>query len=273
MQAIKFPPQTVRRAKTLVAARPQRSAAAATSAQPGDNALLLLQRTIGNQAVQHLLRQPAKHSGPVGAQGGSPLGLSNGAVAAPQSPLYVSFINELPPAAPDHSQANPGPGGTTADRAGYSRATIKKRMVITWNTGRTSPDGRVPLFARSVNVYFQLVNLQLSVSSDYAKGSCPYEVTLAHERTHIAAFSRYFSRRARPLVRDLEAVSVPTAAAPTLVDPAADDAEQESVAARLSAVIKQHSADIKATQDADRAAKDSPAAYAAIHARCPAAEW
>ena len=70
-----------------------------------------------------------------------------------------------------------------------------------------------------------------------------------------------------------KAVPVPTATAPTLVDPAAADAEQEKVAARLSDVIKQHSADIKAAQDADRAAKDSPAAYAAVHAQCPTGEW
>ena len=215
---------------------------------------------------------PESPAGPSDAEIKYDLAPSASQAAATGSVVYVSFVNELPPREPDHSRSNPGPEGG-ADRAGYSQVTIRKRMTISWETGAAAPDGRVPLYVQSANVYFRLEDFQLFVSSDFDVGSCPYRVTLEHERSHIDAFARIFHAGRAPLVRDLEAVPVPTASAPTLVDQATVEAEQDAVADRFRAVVIANSSAIKAAQDADRATKDSPAAYALVHARCPADEW
>ncbi|MBD0325501.1 MAG: DUF4157 domain-containing protein [Pyrinomonadaceae bacterium] len=187
--------------------------------------------------------------------------------------FYVSFQNAVPPNAPDHTQASPGPAGNIANRAGYARVRLQKRMSIKWDVGPPAADGRVPVYAQSVNVFYRLDPLEVYVSSNYAVGSCPYTVTLEHERSHIEAFTRIFHEGRETLVRDLNTVQVPTRNLPTLVAPADVTAFQDGVGARLSAVIVAHSRGVVTQMETDRNTKDSAAAYALVYARCPANQW
>jgi hypothetical protein len=187
--------------------------------------------------------------------------------------FYVSFQNAMPPSAPDHTQASPGPGGVLANRAGYARVRLQKRMTISWDTGTPAADGRLPLYAQSVNVFYRLDPLEVYVSSNYTVGSCPYRVTLAHERSHIEAFARIFHEGRDTLVRDLNAVHVPTRNMPTFVAPADVSAFQDALGVQLGDVIRAHSRSVVTLMEADRNTKDAPASYAAIYAQCPAGEW
>lgn len=58
----------------------------------------------------------------------------------------------------NHSQVSPGPPGS--NRAGYTKITLKARMNIRWDNLAMQVDGRVPFFARSVNIFFSLVDME-----------------------------------------------------------------------------------------------------------------
>lgn len=98
-------------------------------------------------------------------------------------------------------------------------------------------------------------------------------MTLAHERSHVEAFTRLFQAGRAVLLARLAPVAVPTATAPRWVDPANVAAEQSAIETNLVTTVQHHRHDLKAQMDADRAAKDSPSAYAAVYAQCPAADW
>lgn len=202
-------------------------------------------------------------------------GTAAGAAAATAVPsvFYVSFQNAAPPAAPDNSRMFPGPAGTLSDNAGYTHAVLGGRMTLPWDSGTPRADGRVPIFVRSVNIFYRLDPIEVFVSSQYRPGTCPYRVTLAHERSHVGAFTRLFHAGRDTLLAQLATLSVPTESAPRWSDPANVAAEQSTVETSLVNTVQNHRRGLKAQMDADKDAKDSPAAYAAVYAQCPAAEW
>jgi hypothetical protein len=189
------------------------------------------------------------------------------------SVFYVNFQNTTPPNAPDHTQQHPGPGGAAAHRAGFTRVHLGKRMNIAWDIGPAQSDGRIPLFAKSVNIFYRLDPIEVHVSSDYATNSCPYRVTLEHERSHVRDFLRIFHSGREPLVSMLEQVAVPTEDVPRFVDSSDVEAVQDEIGEQLRQVILSHSSALVAQMEADRNAKDAPTAYAAVYARCPPNEW
>lgn len=219
---------------------------------------LELQRVAGNRATMALVqRQQAPNSTP----------------ALPvNSPFYVSFTHDPPPATPDHSRRSPGPTGDGADRAGHTLARLSKRMTIRWDTGDPGADGRLPMFAQSVNVFYTL-RLSVGVSSDYAVGSCPYRVTLAHEKSHAIAFIRISRESRDALISELGTVDVPTRNRPAFVAPDEAGARQEEIGRALSRVVLEHSRQVVRTMTTDRESRDSPSAYRAVYSQCPARQW
>ena len=189
------------------------------------------------------------------------------------SVVYVSFQNAMPPDAPDHSQSNPGPAGSTADRAGYTRVRVQKSASIAWEFEAPDASGRIPVYAQSVNVFYRLDPIEVYVSSDYAENSCPYRVTLHHERSHVEAFARIFHAARATLVSQLAGLSVPTEHAPMPVPPADVEAFQNNIGTQLRAIVNAHSRDLVNGMEADRNAKDSPAAYSLVYGQCPASDW
>ena len=187
--------------------------------------------------------------------------------------FYVNFHHARPPETPDHSLRRPGPDGARANRAGYTRVILQKRMSIPWDTGPAQSGGRIPLFAQSVNIFYRIDPIEVFVSRDYAAGSCPYRVTLEHERTHVRDFLGIFRASYEPLVAELGRVDVPTRNSPRMVEPDNIEAAQDSIGEQLRQVVLSHSASIVARMEADRRDKDAPSAYATVYERCPANEW
>ncbi len=227
--------------------------------------ILQMQQQYGNTSVQHMLQREEAPTSEESAA--SPAGRGSADI------MYVSFQNVAPPSAPDHSQLHPGPNGATANRAGYTRVRIQKRMSIVWGNGSRQADGRVPLFARSVNVFYRLDPIELYVSSQYAEDGCPYRVTLAHERSHLRDFLRIFHSGRAALLEVFSGVVVPTASAPRLVQPDDIGDVQDEIGVALATVIRTHSTQLAQKMEIDRNAKDTPAAYRILHAQCPASEW
>ena len=272
--------------------------------------ILFLQRTIGNQAVERLIRNVHSPSSVVREQIQAKLKIGKpndiyeqeaDRVAeqvvksrkqktekriqkqaknekmkeenvTPVAPYYVSFQHVWPPAM-HHSLSLPGPSGTGADRAGFTRVRVRKRVTIVWGHGPARADGKIPLFAHSVNVFFRLDPIEVFISSDYAVGSCPYRVTLRHEMSHVRAFIRIFHSYRQTLIRRLNLISFPTESTPRWVNPGDLTALQTSLGAPVAQAVKDVASDLKAAMEADRNAKDSPSAYAAVYAQCPASEW
>ena len=99
----------------------------------------------------------------------------------PRPPFYVSFSHDRVPQAVDHSRANPGPPGGAANRAGHTSIRPKGRLSFAWDQSPVGPDGRIPIFAQSINVYFWLTDFAVAISSDFTERSCAYQTTLRHE--------------------------------------------------------------------------------------------
>lgn len=266
--------------------------------------ILFLQRTMGNQAVGKLIKSGAlqarmpipdddpihrpivegyrrEHGLPAGGvdESGQRVGPSDaeikygGLATRGTSIFYVNFQNAMPPGAPDQSQRRPVSGGAAANLAGYTRVRLRKQITIPWDTGPVQGNGRIPLFAQSVNAFIRLDPIEVYVSSDYAGGSCPYRVTLQHERTHVRDFLRLFHSARESLINQLERVMVPTRDMPRLVEPGDIEAVQDTIGEQLRQVVLSFSAALVRQMEADRDAKDAPSAYAVEHARCPADEW
>mgnify|MGYP001795201900 CR=1 FL=1 len=195
------------------------------------------------------------------------------AAAAP-APYYISFTHVATPASPDHSQANPGPPGNAANRAGFTRISHRPSLSIAWDhTPIPNAQGQVGIFARSANVGFNAHTLTVAISSDYARGSCPYRVTYAHEYRHARNFLRIFRHHRPTMVQRAQGIPLPTAQAPRYVDPTQTDAAKEQLAAPLVQAIRDVKGQITADMVADRNGMDSPSAYAQEYAQCPRSDW
>lgn len=192
------------------------------------------------------------------------------------APYYISFTHVAPPAAPDHSQENPGPSTGSVDRAGYTRVRVKPRMTISWDSlpeSEVAGVRTVPMYVRSANIYFHLDPIEVFVSSKYRVGSCPYRVTRQHEYEHVAAFLSIFRQHRETMVRRANAVQLPVVASPRHVPAATVDSEQAQLAAPLVQAVLEVRGLIGSAMRADRNVKDAPASYRAIHASCPLDEW
>ncbi|NEQ54014.1 MAG: hypothetical protein F6K11_28435 [Leptolyngbya sp. SIO3F4] len=205
-------------------------------------------------------------------------GHAAGSTTTPSSttptPYYISFTHVAPPARPDHSQSNPGPSDNAANRAGFTRISHRPSLSIAW--GRTlmpNAQGQIGIFVRSANVGFNVHTLTVAISSDYARGSCPYRVTYAHEYRHARNFLNIFRNHRPTMVQRAEGIPLPTAQAPRYVDPAQANATQEQIAAPLVQAIREVKGQITADMEADRDGMDSPSSYAHEYAQCPSSDW
>ncbi len=244
----------------------------------GPSSLVALQRAAGNWASLAVLgggptcTMSPQAPAPSDARTKS-FELHSEPIVANLDHVHAAFANADPPASPNHSVANPGPTAEGTDRAGYTRVVFGKRMTVAWDSGPMEQGGVVPLFVRSVNIFYTLDPIEVYVSSNYPNNSCPYRVTLAHEQGHVSAFLRIFHEARVSLVAALEAVDVPTISSPARLPPSDVEARQDAVGELLRQVVLVHSRGVTQRMNADRARRDSAAAYEAEYRRCPPEQW
>ena len=249
-----------------------------------------------NDSGSPLSEFPGPTPGPWGLNDDSPgckLGLTNGlhlvtpkpkpapvpssspVVATPLPPYIVTFSQADVPSKPDHSRSSAGgPSRTGANRAGYTKAILEKKLTIEWDNAPARHDGMVPFFARAVNVHFELDPITVAVSSDYPVDSCPYRVTLKHEiEDHVQSFIKIFLSYRAIVINKLNAITFPTERAPKLIKPKEIEAFQDTMGKQVQETITTVAANLVAEMEKDRRAKDSPEAYAAIYRQCSKADW
>lgn len=194
--------------------------------------------------------------------------------STPPAPYHISFTNVAPPAQPDHSKANPGPPGNAANRAGYTHMRYNPSLNVSWNhVPVRNAQGQAGLFVEAANVGFHVIVLTVAISSKYARGSCPYRVTYAHEYRHVRNFLNIFRSHRSTMVKKVQGIPLPTAKSPRYVDPAQASAAQAQIVAPLVQAIKDVKGQIKTDINADRSSMDSSSSYAKEYAQCPRSAW
>lgn len=187
------------------------------------------------------------------------MGGNKESLVTPKDPYRLNFTHAGVPSTPDHSMQNPGPSRGGANRAGYTQATLKKKVTVDWDNGRARADGSVPLFATAVKVDLLLDPITVAISSDYAESSCPYRVTLKHEvEDHAKSYIKIFLSYRDTLVNRLNAITYPTKSTPNWIKLNDITAFQDALAEGLKKTIRDVASKLKAEIDADRKAKDSP---------------
>jgi hypothetical protein len=195
-------------------------------------------------------------------------------VVIAKEPYYVSFIHDRIPQQADHSRSQPGPTGSTADRAGHTSVTSRARLTIAWDTGPAGADGQVPLFAQSVTVVFRLTDFVIGITSDYAVGSCAYRATLQHElEAHVYEPIRIFHSYRDVLVRRLNGIAVPTRERPLRVAPSEVASRQAEVERPIVDAIARTKRELLRDLQRARDHHDSPASYSLVYNQCTDAEW
>ena len=196
--------------------------------------------------------------------------------SALNAPYFINFSHVAPPAEVDHSQASPGPSGSSADRAGYTRVRLRRRLTAAWQVGspRGTGAGRtVAVAVRSANVFFRIDPVEVFVSSNYAGGSCPYRITRQHEYQHVAGFLRIFREHRADMAEEANSIALPTVSVPTQVPADRVSDEQDRILEPVVAAINRVRSRLVQAMNDDRAEKDSAANYRRVYARCPRDEW
>jgi len=193
---------------------------------------------------------------------------------SPNAPYFVHFSADAASTATvDHSQSAPG-GGT--HRAGHTSIAFRGKGGLTWQpeTGTPRPDGTVPFYFRSVNVYFRLTDYVVRITSDYPAGSCAFDATMHHEvDEHIVNPVRIMFGFRDQVVTALNRVRLPTANAPQWVRRDQVDAVEAGYVRQVGAVIQDYRTRVSAALRRARDVSDSPAHYRAVYRQCPAEEW
>ncbi|MBI3554271.1 MAG: hypothetical protein HY077_17375 [Elusimicrobia bacterium] len=196
---------------------------------------------------------------------------------APEVSLFrYQFNDPAIPAAPDHTQRHPGPGGAQADRAGITIGTTEKTLGVRWQT-RAAPGGQVEVSAAVVEVNYKM-SIAIGVSSDYKEDSCPYRVTWEHELSHARAYVSMFDASKVHLEAAFEHAQeeeprLPTAGAPRLVKAEEVPGLERELGDKLRGVLEDQARVLNTLMDDHRRDRDSPQAYKADWEKCPQGDW
>jgi hypothetical protein len=195
-------------------------------------------------------------------------------MANPNPPYFVHFLADpVSSAQVDHSQAAPGGG---SHRAGHTSVSFRGRGGLTWHpeTGRPRADGMVPFFFRSVNIYFRLTDYVVQISSTYPTGSCTFDATMRHETDeHILNPTRILYGFRDPLIGALNAVQLPTQAAPRWLQPGQVDAAEAEYIRQVGRVVQDYRTRVSTALRQAQARSDSPENYQIVYRQCPVEEW
>lgn len=129
------------------------------------------------------------------------------------------------------------------------------------------PGRPLRVWARSLRVDFSITRMDVYVSSQYARGTCPYNAILAHENTHVAindrAFRKYKALLERALKRDR---TLPTKAHPLRVSSLKEG--KAVIERRLSRIVEPLYERFKREDIRENAKIDTPASYRRTQAKC-----
>lgn len=150
--------------------------------------------------------------------------------------------------------------------------TIAEQSIRTDYQIAGSHRGKGPycVWADSLNVEFCYTKMDVYVSSQYAEGSCPYQVILEHENQHVAinqrVLQKYFDLIQQALKKDR---SIPTKANPMIVPTL--ERGKTAIAARVDHVVTPLYKRFIKEVASENAKIDTLANYKRTQAKCK--EW
>lgn len=209
-----------------------------------------------------------------------------GAPPAPPAAARIKTSPAAPPPAepeqvcdnddfkPDDAACPPEDPDFPGKRAGLTRAQIVKgSMALSW--GEKEAGGRVLVFLEPFDIPFEM-RQRLGVSVSYAKDSCPYKVTLEHERVHWSDNLKLYEESLAALRADLGAMSIPTAQDPKAFakgQAAEIEAYQDALGRELARIIGGRRAAFKAAALDKVRERDGADEYDRVYRRCKASDW
>ncbi len=203
--------------------------------------------------------------------------LSGGSVAAQRNARVVKVSPEIPAVNYDHSlsgaeirakSTSPSP----ADRAGLTRAPLFGRLELTpaFDPGRKQ-DGKFAYWIHNLEFIYGFRELIVWIAKEYPVGSCEYQVTLDHEKEHVALDQRLV-RESEAKIRQamLEFTPLPTKEQPLWVATEAEgDAAVEAIKAAVAAKSIGPLYDkLRADLHQGNRDLDTPANYQKVYSRC-----
>jgi hypothetical protein len=197
-------------------------------------------------------------------------------MAEPNAPYYVSFSTDAIPTTVDHTSSNPGPAGSSANRAGFTsiRVSAEGGPRFARYTGAARADGLVPFYYQSINVLFSLKDFIVKISSDYPVNSCAYNATNRHEfDAHLYRPIRIFLSYRDIVIGALNGISVPTQPHPRWVRPTEVTALQENFEQQVNEAVSNIYRNLRMAIRAARDAEDDPSHYQLVYDQCSPAQW
>jgi hypothetical protein len=156
------------------------------------------------------------------------------------------------------------PGGATYVN-GFTRLVLEVGTRL--ETGsRVAAGGDRSLWVEAVEVRVGYSAADIFIPSEYAKGTCPYEVVLEHEREHVARDRALLEDFAVRLRDELQEVKWPTPAKP--LASLAEEEGKKKVQEALGTVLKRALAELAKKREETRAALDTRKNYQAMRRRC-----
>ncbi len=194
-------------------------------------------------------------------------------MSVPRPPYYVSFSHDRIPQTIDQSRAHPDPRNPSA--VGHTTARPKGRLSFAWDQLPIGADGRIPIFAQSINVFFWLTDFVVAISSDFTERSCAYQATRQHEfEAHIYAPIRIFYPYRDVLIAGLNAIPAPTRAAPFRAATALEAENRKSqIETQVTGVVRQVRFALDRDLTAARVTADDARHYRLVYRKCTDEEW
>lgn len=209
-----------------------------------------------------------------------------GAPPAPPASARIKSSPAAPPPAepeavcgnddfkPDDGPCAPEDPDFPGKRAGLTRAQIVKgSMSLSW--GEKEEGGRVLVFLEPFDIPFEL-RQRLGVSVSYAKDSCPYKVTLEHERVHWSDNLKLYEESLSALRAELGAMTIPTDKEPRAFakgQAGEIEAYQDALGQQLARVVGGRRAAFKAAALDKVRERDGADEYDRVYRKCRPSDW
>lgn len=180
----------------------------------------------------------------------------------PHRPVYFHNLSTAQIEAMRHTLPHPGmmhnPGLTMGEHQFTSKCQIGG------NKRSDQPD--LCVWADSVQVWFACTKMNVYLSSNYRKGTCPYNVILDHENQHVAINTRVFNKYSALLRRALFAADIPTKANPLSVRSLEEG--RLVISGRIGSILKTNNESFQQELIIENAKIDTMENYRRTQARC-----
>ncbi len=150
---------------------------------------------------------------------------------------------------------------------GLYKTELRSALKVDYQATATQ-DGHVCLAVRRAKVEIEYVDRVIHLARELQRGTCPYDVTLAHEQKHASIDDRVLSRE----LPELQSALIRAIRDVGLVGPVAQGsaaAYRDDLFERIQRVFRDEIGRIERIRRGEQSSIDTPAAYRRESGRCP----